>query len=416
MTNDTTTLNGSLTELGETLASNLNSMGVSSADASDGLTTLASKIFDIAPSVGGLSLTTSITLTSSPNTVVVGDNVLLTAVVHCDYDDTSVSDVDLNGYLQGATVTFKEGNTVLGTSVTDVNGVATYTVNNISRGSHTYSAVFDGSSTDYDSATGNLTVTVDHDYSLTFAQSTYTATGGSATLEVTLTDGGNVVSGETVTLTGSDSSVYTSITNQNGIASFTVTGLTSATSFTATYSNITATCTVLTTLYAPVLDGTEQITTINTYTPTIVNNELCTGCGYLTDGWDNTVDWKLTCEAYLTQNDSNSIFVASSTASNRVDNILKFDNTVTGVNLTKSINQNSYISVDLGNCSKDTWNNLSLIKQNNKFKGQLNNNTPQEVSMDSLYSLSHICIGIDYWGGDNNANYMKLRNIKVSII
>lgn len=46
MVNDTTTLNGALTELGETLATNLNNKGVS-ASASDGLTTLAGKINQI---------------------------------------------------------------------------------------------------------------------------------------------------------------------------------------------------------------------------------------------------------------------------------------------------------------------------------------------------------------------------------
>lgn len=44
--NDTTTLNGALTELGETLAENLETMGVT-ASASDGLTTLANAILDI---------------------------------------------------------------------------------------------------------------------------------------------------------------------------------------------------------------------------------------------------------------------------------------------------------------------------------------------------------------------------------
>lgn len=46
MTNDTTTLNGALMELGETMASNLTSKGVS-ASANDGLTTLAGKILKI---------------------------------------------------------------------------------------------------------------------------------------------------------------------------------------------------------------------------------------------------------------------------------------------------------------------------------------------------------------------------------
>lgn len=52
MVNDTTTLGGSLAQLGETMASNLVSKGVTGASASDGLTTLASKILDV-PSGGG---------------------------------------------------------------------------------------------------------------------------------------------------------------------------------------------------------------------------------------------------------------------------------------------------------------------------------------------------------------------------
>ena len=54
MVNDTSTLNGSLQQLGETMASNLVTKGVSGATASDGLTTLASKILTI-PSGGGSS-------------------------------------------------------------------------------------------------------------------------------------------------------------------------------------------------------------------------------------------------------------------------------------------------------------------------------------------------------------------------
>ena len=46
MVNDTTTLNGSLQQLGETLATNISSKGVS-ASANDGLTTLASKVSQI---------------------------------------------------------------------------------------------------------------------------------------------------------------------------------------------------------------------------------------------------------------------------------------------------------------------------------------------------------------------------------
>jgi len=55
MTNDTTTLNGSLSQLGETLASNITSKGVS-ASASDGLTTLANKVLQITGGGGSTTL------------------------------------------------------------------------------------------------------------------------------------------------------------------------------------------------------------------------------------------------------------------------------------------------------------------------------------------------------------------------
>lgn len=52
MVNDTTTLNGALSELGETMAANITTKGVS-ASASDGLTTLANKILQISGGGGG---------------------------------------------------------------------------------------------------------------------------------------------------------------------------------------------------------------------------------------------------------------------------------------------------------------------------------------------------------------------------
>lgn len=56
MVNDTSTLNGSLTELGEKMATNLTTKGVT-ANASDGLTTLAGKILSIQTGSGGSGVT-----------------------------------------------------------------------------------------------------------------------------------------------------------------------------------------------------------------------------------------------------------------------------------------------------------------------------------------------------------------------
>ena len=84
----------------------------------------------------------------------------------------------------------------------------------------------------------------EHDYSIAFSQSSYTAVGGSATLEITLLDSNVPVQGASVTVTGSDSSSYTGITNSNGIANVTVSNVSGTVTFTGSYSNVSATCTV----------------------------------------------------------------------------------------------------------------------------------------------------------------------------
>lgn len=165
MTNDLTTLSGALLEMKDHLENNLSSMGVDATYSStDGLIGLIDEITNIAPSVGGLELTTSITLEKNLLIVAEDDNVVLSATVNGDYDDTSQTNIDLKGYLQGATVTFKEGNNILGTAITNTNGIATYTINNITSGTHTYTAIFNGTGTDYNSATQTITFNVESYY------------------------------------------------------------------------------------------------------------------------------------------------------------------------------------------------------------------------------------------------------------
>lgn len=169
----------------------------------------------------------SIALVSSSSTCNVGDNVLLTATV-----------TDDSAPVEAAEVTFKVGETVLGTDETDANGVATYTYATSSVGSLSFSA-------SYQTSTSNsVSVTVNHSYSLAFSQATYTASGGSATLECTLLEDNVAKSGASITVTGTDSSTYTATTNSSGVASVTVTGISASTVFTATYQGATATCTV----------------------------------------------------------------------------------------------------------------------------------------------------------------------------
>ena len=169
----------------------------------------------------------SIALVSSSSTCYVGDNVLLTATVLED----SVP-------VEAAEVTFKVGETVLGTDETDANGVATYTYAASTVGSFSFTASYQTSTSPV------VSVSVNHSYSLAFSQATYTASGGSATLECTLLEDNVAKTGASITVTGTDSSTYTATTNSGGVASVTVTGISASTVFTATYQGATATCTV----------------------------------------------------------------------------------------------------------------------------------------------------------------------------
>ena len=66
MVNDINTLNGALIELGETIADNLKTMGVT-ASADDGLTTLANKVLQISGSGGGQEIVSFDNLTTEFN-------------------------------------------------------------------------------------------------------------------------------------------------------------------------------------------------------------------------------------------------------------------------------------------------------------------------------------------------------------
>ena len=228
MTNDTSKLDGALMELGDTMADNLVAMGVTGASASDGLTTLANNILDIAPSVGGITPTVSIDLSKSPTLICRGATVDIMALVHADYDDTSQTDVDLKGYLQGATVTFKNGNTGIGYAVSDNDGIATLTINDIAMGNYSIVGSFDGTGTDYESATSSALAFTVNDYpTLTLsADKTTVNVGETVTFTITAMYNNTPVVGYPIQLYKDGSSMgssYRDITNNNGECSITYT-------------------------------------------------------------------------------------------------------------------------------------------------------------------------------------------------
>lgn len=85
---------------------------------------------------------------------------------------------------------------------------------------------------------------VTHSYALAFSSATYqTDSSGDVTVSVTLTDNGVPVSGETVSFSDG-SSVYTGITNNNGVASLNYNCQANKT-LTASFGNVSASCSII---------------------------------------------------------------------------------------------------------------------------------------------------------------------------
>jgi len=83
-----------------------------------------------------------------------------------------------------------------------------------------------------------------HDYSLSFGSASYTATGGSCTVTVTLTDDSTPVENATISVTGGTGGSGSGTTNSSGVASINVTGVTASGTLTASFQSATATASV----------------------------------------------------------------------------------------------------------------------------------------------------------------------------
>ena len=185
---------------------NLQAMGVLDAefDSSTGLRGLSARILDIEPSVSGLNLETSLTAQSEAE-IEVGESVVISSKLNVFYDDETLVNVDLSGVLTGATVSIKEGNNIVGTGITNTNGIADINVSNLSLGTHNLKAVFTGTENfqECESNTISINVTLkptNIDINVTKNILSYTDTD-STNITVTLLNENNIpVSGKTVTM------------------------------------------------------------------------------------------------------------------------------------------------------------------------------------------------------------------------
>ena len=205
-------------------------------------------------------------------------------------------------------------------------------------------------------------------------------------------------------------SFYSSITNSSGVATFSLTGLTTSATYTCTYQNVSDTCTVTvsTHLFAPLLDGTDNIYTISG-TTTVTDGEMSGGSSYLTDGWDNTIDWVLTFEAYHTARDGQAWGLYAPNQTQRDYNVGKFMPPAYN-KLYSCVNGSSSQDGNFNGLTYGSWQSWTVTKTGNTLTVQIGNNTPTTHTYRySQYPTIHI--GTDTWG-----NIMKLRNIIVDPI
>ena len=220
------TLNGALMELGETMVRNLEAMGVTDANPNDGLTTLAGRILNVEPSIKGLNLDTSLVITTTQEIIGLGESIILTSTLRASYDDTTVVDVDLSGVLTGATVKFYNGTTLLGTSITDLNGIATYTYTPSQLGNFTFHTVFEGTENFTNCNSNNVNITVINSPTSLVLQADKSILShydnDNCTLTATLYDNNNTpMEGLSVVFKNGDIVLATITTNSSGVAEYT---------------------------------------------------------------------------------------------------------------------------------------------------------------------------------------------------
>ena len=208
------------------LADNLKSMGVSSVDETNGLTTLINAVLNIEPSIGGLDLDTSLVITTTQEIIRLDESITLTSTLRASYDDTTVVDVDLSGVLTGATVKFYNGTTLLGTAITDLNGVATYTYTPSQLGNFTFHTVFEGTENFTNCTSNNVNITVINAPTSLVLQADKSILShydnDNCTLTATLYDNNNTpMEGLSVVFKNGDIVLATIPTDSGGVATYT---------------------------------------------------------------------------------------------------------------------------------------------------------------------------------------------------
>ena len=175
-------------------------------------------------------------------------------------------------------------------------------------------------------------------------------------------------------------------------------------------------------LYAPLLNGTETVYTIPydangtsiNFQPIISDNQLKDGAGYLSDGWDNTVNWELTFEYYTTGDNNGYTVIPLGTDKRDYNGIQQWYNKQLKfyVNGDKPTGYLYNASLKL-----NTWVSVKITKEDYIWKVYYDNILKTTFDLSSYSSIvdtwTTICIGVDRNISRNSA---VIRNIIVKKI
>lgn len=388
------------------LANNLKSMGVSSVDETNGLTTLINAVLNIEPSIGGLDLDTSLITTTTQEIIGLGESIILTSTLRASYDDTTVVDVDLSGVLTGATVKFYNGTTLLGTAITDLNGVATYTYTPSQLGNFTFHTVFEGTENFTNCTSNNVNITVINAPTSLVLQADKSILShydnDNCTLTATLYDNNNTpMEGLMVVFKNGDIVLATVTTNSSGVAEYVYNsqGVGDVT--------ITAECMNLTETYSLEdvwLHRTDEYSKTHSSSSAVSNTVI--------DGfsWDNTVDWEFNCDLKVTgQGQRIDIVPPSESRSHHIGFGKSTDNNYMRYYIGKSSSGENYITTN-DTITNNTYYPVTVIKQGTTIKWIFNDKeTINTYDSSWLSNYSTETFKFTQW----RANSIFVKNIKI---
>ena len=164
-----------------------------------------------------------------------------------------------------------------------------------------------------------------------------------------------------------------------------------------------------TVIYQPSLDGTESKYQIQG-TTTISNGVMSGGSGYLSTGWDNSIDWKLTFELrFDTQNDCGVLIIPNTVTSRDYNEVMILPPQQTSL-WVRYQNGGSQFNSTSRTITTDTWYEVTVTFIDDDLRLQMFG-TDTTVSASYLRNFANMALGVDSWGGS-----ASIRNIKVETI